>query len=186
VLEFRRTGRIKPKQQKEIKIMNKPNIVRFTLVLAFLAASTSLTWSQDRQSRQLPNPMNTIVGVWEVTRHGVDCNTGQEISSFPALMTFHRDGTLSGQAYSPVSTNAYGPAEHGVWQHEPGDTFSARFVSYSYDDSGAFASSIVVTATGQLTRANSFSYNATIQIYDADGNPLPFTLCGRSTATRFE
>jgi hypothetical protein len=62
--------------------MNKPNIVRFTLVLAFLVASTSLTWSQDRQSRQVPNPMNTIVGVWEVTRHGVNCNAGQEISSF--------------------------------------------------------------------------------------------------------
>jgi hypothetical protein len=160
--------------------MNKPNTVRFTLALAFLVASTSLAWSQ------LPKPMNTIVGVWEVTRHGVDCNTGQEISSFPALMTFHRDGTLSGQAYSPVSTNAFGPAEHGVWQHAPGNTFSARFVSYSYDDSGAFAGSIVVTATGQLTSANSFSYNATIQIYDADGNPLPFTLCGRSTATRFQ
>jgi hypothetical protein len=166
--------------------MKKPNIVRFTLALAFLLASTSLTWSQDRQSRQVPNPMNTIVGVWEVTRHGVDCNTDQELSSFPALMTFHRDGTLSGQAYSPVSTNAFGPAEHGVWQHAPGNTFSARFVSYSYDDSGAFAGSIVVTATGQLTSANSFSYNATIQIYDADGNPLPFTLCGRSTATRFQ
>ena len=166
--------------------MKKPNIVRFTLALAFLLASTSLTSSQDRQSRQVSHPMNTIVGVWEVTRHGVDCNTGQEMSSFPALMTFHRDGTLIGQAYSPVSTNAFGPAEHGVWQHAPGNTFSARFVSYSYDDSGAFAGSIVVTATGQLTSANSFSYNATIQIYDADGNPLPFTLCGRSTATRFQ
>jgi hypothetical protein len=129
--------------------------------------------------------MNTIVGVWEVTRHGVNCNTGQEISSFPALMTFHRDGTLSGQAYSPVSTNSYGPAEHGVWQHGPGDTFSARFVSYSYDDSGAFAGSIVVTTTGRLTSANSFTYNSTIQIFDADGN-LIVTLCGRATGQRFQ
>src|SRR5262249_27757307 len=137
--------------------MNKPNTVRFTLALALLVASTSLTWSQERQ---LPNPMNTIVGVWRVTRHGVNCNTGQEISSFPAFMTFHRDGTLIGQAYSPVSTNAFGPAEHGVWQHAPGNTFSARFISYSYDDSGAFAGSIVVTTTGQLTSANSFTYNA--------------------------
>jgi len=60
--------------------MNKLNTVRFTLALAFLVASTSLTWSQDSESRQLPNPMNTIVGVWQVTRHGVNCNTGQEIS----------------------------------------------------------------------------------------------------------
>jgi hypothetical protein len=159
--------------------MNKPNTVRFTLALAFLVASTSLTWSQ------LPKPMNTIVGVWEVTRHGVNCNTSQEISSFPALMTFHRDGTLIGQAYPPLPTNAYGPAEHGVWQHGPGNTFSARFVAYSYDNSGAFAASIVVTVTGQLTSANGFSYNATIQVYDADGNLLG-TFCGRATGERFQ
>jgi len=33
--------------------------------------------------------------------------------------------------------------------------------------------------------ANRFTYSATIQIFDADGN-LIVTLCGRSTGTRFE
>jgi hypothetical protein len=166
--------------------MKKANIVRFTLALAFLAATTSLTWSQERQPRQLPNGMNTIEGVWGVTRHGVNCDTGQDRGpSFPALITFHQDGTMLAQTYGPFPENAYGPAEMGVWQHGPGHTFSFRDLSYIYDDNGQFNGSGVVTATGQLTSANTFTYTATIQVYDADGNLL-VTLCGRATATRFQ
>jgi hypothetical protein len=168
-------------------MMKKTNIVRFTLALAFLAATTSLTWSQERQPRQLPNGMNTIEGVWGVTRHGVNCDTGQDMGpSFPALMTFHQDGTVSGQSYGPFPENAYGPAEHGVWHNAPGNTFSYRLLSYSYDDNGQFTGSAIVTATGQLTSANTFTISAsTIQVYDPNGNLL-FTLCGRATATRFQ
>ena len=43
----------------------------------------------------------------------------------------------------------------------------------------------VVTATVHLTDANSFTYSATIEIFDANSN-LIATLCGRDTATRFE
>jgi hypothetical protein len=177
----------RPKQEKEIKTMNKPNILKFTLVLAFVVASASLIWSQDRQSGQLPNSMNTIVGVWEGTRHGVNCDDpNQQLGpSFPALMTFHQDGTVSGQSYGPFPENAYGSGEFGVWQHGAGNTFSYRLLSYLYEDSGQLNGSIVVTATGQLTSADSFSYDSTVEIYDADGNLLA-THCGRATATRFE
>ena len=166
-------------------MMKKTNIVRFTLALAFLAATTSLTWSQESQPQQLPNAMNTIQGVWGVTRHGVNCDTGQELSTFPALMTFHQDGTVLGQAYGPSPTNAYGPAEMGVWHLGPGNTFTFRILSYLYDNSGQRTNSVIVTATGQLTSANTFTYTATIQFYDVNGNLL-FTLCGRATATRFQ
>jgi hypothetical protein len=43
----------------------------------------------------------------------------------------------------------------------------------------------VMTATVQLADANGFTYSATIEIFDADGN-LIFTACGRWTGTRFE
>jgi hypothetical protein len=169
----------RPKQEKEIKIMKKPNIIRFTIALVFLAASTSLVWSQAATTA------NTVLGVWGVTRHPVNCQTGQELSTFPALMTFHQDGTVSGQSYGPFPENAYGPAEHGVWHNAPGNTFSFRLLSYGYDDNGQFTGSTIVTATGQLTSANTFSYSSSIQIYDADGHLL-VTLCGHATATRFE
>ena len=44
---------------------------------------------------------------------------------------------------------------------------------------------VVLTANVELSDANSFTYSATIQIFDANGN-LIATLCGRATATRFE
>ena len=159
---------------------------KIVVIALALVASTSLTWSQERQPRQLPNPMNTAVGVWAMTRQGVNCETGQDMGpSFPALMTFHRDGTVSGQSYGPFPENAFGPGEFGIWQHGPGNTLSFRLLSYLYDNSGQFNGSTIVTATGQLTTADSFAYSATIQVYDADGNLLA-THCGRSTATRFE
>jgi hypothetical protein len=144
-----------------------------------LAASTSLVWSADRPSRvTAPN----LVGVWQAVRYGVDCNTGQDLgNSFPALITFHSDGTMTGDTGGASNTN-----EYGSWQREPGtQNYSFREVFYVYDENGVFALSGVISATVHLTDANSLSYSSTIEFFDADGNPL-FTLCGRATGTRFE
>src|SRR4051812_10886674 len=98
--------------------MKKLSLLRFTFSLPILAVTAAMIGSQATSAAQTPNqvsnPMNTIEGVWAVTRHGVNCQTGQEVSTFPALMTFHQDGTVNSQVHSPASTNAYGPAEHGV------------------------------------------------------------------------
>ena len=147
-----------------------------------LAASTSLVWSADRPSRVTsPN----LVGVWQVVRHGVDCNTGQELSSFPALVIFHSDGTMTGAAKSPV-TGPFDTPEYGSWQREAGSqNYSFRDIELRYDAAGTFIGPLVLTANVELTDANSFTYNATIDIFDANGNLL-VTLCGQATGTRFE
>jgi len=128
-----------------------------------------------------------IRGVWKVTRHGVNCSTGQEMSTFPALMTFGRDGAVYGSAVAPGSTPAQGLTEHGVWSKAAGPgEYRFRFVSYSYDESGAFAGS--TEATGELKLepgSTSFSYSASLAFFDAAGGPL-FTGCGRATGERFE
>jgi hypothetical protein len=100
-------------------------------------------------------------------------------------MTFHRDGTVTGAAKSPV-TGPFDTPEHGLWKREPGrQNYSFREVSYKYDGNGAFAGSLVLTANVELIDANSFIYSAAIQIANANGNPIA-TLCGRATGTRFE
>jgi len=100
-------------------------------------------------------------------------------------MTFHRDGTVSGAAKSPV-TGPFDTPEHGLWQREPGrGNYSFRSLQYRYDGSGTFVGSLVLTASVELTGANSFVYSATIEIADANGVPTP-TRCGRATATRFQ
>ena len=169
--------------------MKKTNIVRFTLALAVVAVGALLVSSQSKLSAETQSresgPTNTVEGVWAVTRHGVNGQTGQILSTFPALMTFHQDGTVSGQSHGPFPTNAYGPAEHGVWEHGRGNTFSFRLLSYSYTDAGGFSGSTVVTGTGKTTNSDNFTYEATIQVYDVNGNLLA-TRSGKATATRFE
>jgi hypothetical protein len=102
-------------------------------------------------------------------------------------MTFHRDGTVHGDAVAPGTTAAEGTAEHGVWQREPGSqNYSFREVGYGWDpDTGAFEGSVVITASVHLTSPTTFAYTATIQLFDPDGNLL-FTLCGRADGERFQ
>ena len=147
-----------------------------------VAASALLAWSGPRE-----NHAPTIEGVWQVTRVGVNCTSPNQAlgSPFPAIMTFHRDGLVSGAAKSPV-TGPFDTPQYGTWQREPGSqNYSFRALSYRYDDNGAFAGSLVLTANVELTDANSFVYSATIQLFNANEDLID-TRCGRGTATRFE
>ena len=147
-----------------------------------VAASTLLVWSDPGE-----NHTPTIDGVWQVTRRGVNCNDpNQDLGQFfPAIMTFHRDGTLTGAAKSPV-TGPFDTAEYGTWQREPGSqSYSLRDVAYRYDGNGTFVGPLVVTANAVLTGANSFIYSSTIQIINPNGD-LIASHCGRATGTRFE
>jgi hypothetical protein len=100
-------------------------------------------------------------------------------------MTFHRDGSLVAYA-NPPGTGPLDTPEAGVWQREPGSqNYSFHDVSYAYDQNGVFAGSGVVTGAVHLNDANSFTYNATIEFYDANGNLL-FSFCGHSEGTRFQ
>jgi hypothetical protein len=153
------------------------------LVLALLA-TTSPVWSQDRQA--LPSPTaQTLQGTWRVTRYAVDCITGQDLLSFPAIMTFNQGGTYTGYGVLPGGDPGQG-TEYGVWQREPGShNYSVRAVSYAYTAEGDFDGRAEITDTLHLTSANSFEGSATIQIFDADGN-LVFTACARRTGERFQ
>ena len=157
----------------------KTQIAMITLAVA---ASSLMVWSDGRKDHT-----PTIEGVWQVTRRGVNCNDpNQDLGQFfPAIMTFHRDGTVTGAAKSPV-TGPFDTPEYGSWKREPGSqNYSFRELQYRYDGNGAFAGSLVLTANVELTGANSFIYSATIELADANGNPTA-THCGRATATRFE
>ena len=156
---------------------------QIAVIALALGVSTSLVWSADRPARETTP---TIEGVWQVTRCRANCESGECIGPpVPALITFHRDGTLTAYA-NPPGTGPLDTPEAGVWQREPGSqNYSFHDISYFYDESGAFAGSGVGTANVHLTSANSFEYSATIQFFDADGNLL-FSGCGRATGTRFE
>lgn len=161
--------------------MKKQYIVKLALGLA---ASAVMLLPAAQASAQTPIHLR---GVWQVTRGGVDCATGQPAGpTFPALMSFQAGGTVTGQAVTPVTANAYGPAEFGVWYRQPGtNNASFRLVSYTYDDNRAFTGQRIVTGDLELTGADSFTYTATIEIFDASGNLL-VSQCGASSGTRFK
>jgi hypothetical protein len=159
----------------------KTQIVAIALALG---VSTSLVSSQDRQPRQLPTATPTIEGVWQVARTGVNCDdpNQQLVGPFPAITTFHRDGTMT----SDTGALEASTSEYGSWQREPGSqNYSFREMALDTDENGALAIVGIITANVHLTDVNSFTYSATIQIFDADGN-LIGTFCGRSSGTRFE
>ena len=154
---------------------------KIAVITLAVAASTLWVWS-DPGENQLP----TIEGVWQVARGGVNCNDPNQVTpTFPAIMTFHRDGTVTGAAKSPV-TGPFDTPEYGSWKREQGSqNYSFRELQYRYDSSGTFLGPLVLTANVELTDGNSFIYRSTIQIVDANGN-LIASHCGRGTGTRFE
>ena len=155
---------------------------QIAVITLAVAASTLLVWSDPSE-----NHTPTIEGVWQVSRVGVNCNDPSQAlgTPFPAIMTFHRDGIVSGAAKSPV-TGPFDTAEYGIWQREPGSqSYSFRDVAYRYDSAGTFLGPLILIANVELTGANSFIYRSTIQIVDANGN-LIASHCGRGTGTRFE
>jgi hypothetical protein len=155
--------------------------IQIALITLAVVASTLLVWS-DGAENQTP----TIEGVWQVSRVGVNCNDPSQAlgTPFPALMSFHRDGLVNGAAKSPV-TGPFDTPQYGTWEREPGShNYSFRALSYRYDNNGAFAGSLLLTAQVELTDANSFIYSATIQITNANGDPIANN-CGRGTGIRF-
>jgi hypothetical protein len=152
---------------------------QIAVIVLGLAVSTSLLSGADMPTKATsPN----LIGVWQAVRYGVNCNTGQDLgNSFPALITFHSDGTMTGD------TGPFGATdEYGSWKRESGNrNYSFREVFYFYDENEVFAGSGIIAANVHLTDANSLMYSSTIEIYDADGNLL-FTACGRATGERFQ
>lgn len=156
---------------------------QIALITLTLAASMPLVWSAEKPLTGSPP---TIQGVWQVSRQGVDCTDPSQLLGppFPAIMTFHGDGTVTGATKSPVS-GPFDTPEYGTWQREPGSqNYSFREVNLRYDATGIFLGQLIIAADVNVV-GDSFTYTATIQIFDANGN-LTVTLCGAGTATRFE
>ena len=157
---------------------------QIAVIVLALTATTSPVWSQDRQALPSPTAQN-LQGTWRVTRTGVDCITGEEFPSFPAITTYNQGGTSTGYEVPPGGDPGQG-TEYGVWQREAGrHNYSVRAVSYGYTAEGDFAFRAEATEAIQLTTVDSFTSTGTVQIFDADGN-LIATICARSTAMRFE
>jgi len=165
----------------------QPRHIRsFPTVLAGIAAVLIVASTLGAPTASAAENQPTVEGVWRVTRHGVNCQTGAQLSSFPAIMAFNKDGIVTGYGVPPSSSPALGSPEYGTWQRSQGHgAYAFHLLSNNYDG-GMFSGTTEIVADLRLdNQANTFSYRASVQFFDINGNPL-FSVCGAATATRFQ
>jgi hypothetical protein len=157
----------------------------WTLRRSIIAATgAAVVLAASHAAAQTAQP--TLEGTWRVTRHGVDCVTGEVRNSFPAIMVFHNGGTYSGFGASPGSTPADGSPEYGIWQRAPGmQNYTFRITGIAYDGA-TVAGSVEITGDAELSQQGQrLDYTATIAFLDTSGNQL-FAFCGKASGVRFQ
>lgn len=130
----------------------------------------------------------TLQGVWTQVITPRDCVTNEPlpVPPFRALLTFHRDGTVT----ESVAALSFAPGQrsigHGNWAHAGGLTYSERTVAMIVFGGGIYqAGSQVTTRTITMTDADHYTSSGAAQFYDADGQ-LYRTGCATSVGERFQ
>src|SRR5262245_55992698 len=115
-----------------------------------------------------------LEGTWRVTRHGVNCATGDVLRTFQAIMQFSKGDTATGFGVPTGSTPANTSPEYGSWKRERGPhNYSFRLLSNGYDDAGVFEGPTEVSGNLELSKGgDSFTYTAVVSFFDAGGNHL--------------
>lgn len=125
-----------------------------------------------------------LEGTWRVHVTQRNCQTGAELRTFPALLTFAEGGTLTG------TTTAFPPAlrgsDYGVWNHNGGRGYGAVSEAFIFSPAGAWVSTQRITQAIQVDRdGDSFTSDATVEFFDTLGNTT-LTGCATAIATRME
>jgi len=122
----------------------------------------------------------TITGVWQMVVTPKICNGPSAPVSFPAILLFSRDRTMTGT--STAVTSAY-----GTWKREPGaDKYSFTSVSLRYDATQTFLGTRVLWQNVTLNDAgDTMNTDGTFTDYDKTGATVA-SGCSTATGTRFE
>jgi hypothetical protein len=125
-----------------------------------------------------------LEGSWNAEFTVRNCQTGDALTTFPALNTFERDGTLQHDsgAVNPQTRSS----GHGVWKHEMRRSFSFAIQFLRFNNDGTYAGRTVARRQAELNQSgSSYAADVTLEIYNPAG-VLVGTGCATETATRFE
>lgn len=154
------------------------------IVIALAISQTTVT-AQDGEEQE-----RSIEGVWRVRVTPRNCVTGVPIptAAFEALMTFHKDRTVSAWFQNSTITVTRSQS-HGLWQRDKGwSEYSLKFVHLRYSlSTGAFIGR--QESGGTLVLGDSgdeFTTDGTTQGFDVNGNPSGTGGCSNSVGTRFK
>ena len=121
-----------------------------------------------------------LEGTWRVQVTLRVCHTGDEIRTFPSLVTFARGGTLTETTSVPR-----GPG-HGVWTRTDGHAYGAVFEAFTFNPAGVWTGTQRVTQTVEMGHdSDAFTAHASSEIFDT-GGALIQTGCSTAVGRRLE
>jgi hypothetical protein len=131
-----------------------------------------------------------IQGTWRVIVTQKVCATGAPIGvPFQSLLTFIRGGTMTGTTANAAFLAGQRSGDYGVWGPATGHGYSATEEAFVLFSGGPFTQgSQVIRHSISLTNGGqSFNDVASIQFYDAIGNPLlPVPGCATAVGQRLQ
>jgi len=150
------------------------------LAATFLLASGLIVHAQPEGDES----QKGLQGAWRVQLTVRDCQTGQALRTFPALLTFAKGGTLTFTTAGQFPAIATPGA--GVWRHIDGHTYQAAAEVFIFSPAGAWIQTHRLTRQIEIDNdADQFTETVKLQILDTNGN-LITTGCATSVASRLE
>lgn len=109
-----------------------------------------------------------IEGTWRVQVTLRNCQTGVEVRTFPALLTFAQGGALTGT--STVVPPAARGGDFGIWRFEGNGSYAAVSEAFIFTG-GTWSQTQRITQAITLSQdSNTFSSNAHTEFFDTAGN----------------
>lgn len=122
-----------------------------------------------------------IEGTWRVQVTLRNCQTGAEIRTFPAMLTFAQGGTLTGT--STVLPPSLRGGDFGIWQFDGHGGYSAVSEAFIFNG-GAWSQTQRISQAITLSQdANTLWSNAHTEFFDTAGNVVA-SGCATAVATR--
>lgn len=153
------------------------------LALAGVVSSQGARAQEPERRERSESQARKLEGTWRVQVTLRNCQSGEALRAFPALLTFAQGEMVIG------TTTAFSPAlrspDHGVWEQTGRRTFSAVTEAFLFNPAGAWATTQRITQAIKIGGdPDEFNSNAKIEFFDTNGN-LTSTGCATVVAHRF-
>jgi hypothetical protein len=131
-----------------------------------------------------------LAGTWRVTVTSHDCDTGDPLASFPAMLTFASGGTLTGTTAAPIFKPGQRSSDHGIWRPRGGSQYRAVSEAFILFDSLPPPIPLArgvqrITQQIEMDGDDRFDSDAYVEFFDVNGDVV-LTLCATAAASRFE
>jgi hypothetical protein len=164
--------------EEEMKKTLLTSLIKTVMVLLLIISVNTFASADSKKSRA-----NRIVGLWNVQVTGLDCNTGDQLFTFPALHKYELGGT--GQVVP--ATNPAGLSAHMmIWNHISKNDYEITVKMFAFDPSGNNIGYAVIRGNVAIDNsATQYSGSAQAEFFDLNGNSLGVS-CPTFAGTRFQ